>query len=261
MTTPLIWEPVSDLIGLITLNRPERRNALSRDLLEALLCRLDDAERNGSRVLMIQGAGPAFCAGMDLVEAADPDAAEVNVRLIADLYLRLAGSPLITIALAHGAAYAGGAGLMASCDFVLAAESLTVAFPEVRRGLIPALVGVVLSGRLPEIRLRELLLWGEPIDARAAADCGLVNRIVPADSLRSEGLALAGTLLKGAPQAIRATKHHLRQLQAPDFAERMSAALERHLYERNGVEASEGIAAFRERRDPCWNASGDVSVP
>lgn len=252
MTQPvLLIERPSNPLAIVTLNRPNRRNALSIELLEALYQTFEMlAAEPRRRAVILRGAGPVFCAGLDLVEAADVALAERSAGLVARLLKTVLASPLVTVAAVQGGAYAGGGGLMAACDFVVAAEDARFAFPEVRRGLTPALISVVLRGRVRDFDLRELFLIAEPIDARRALEMGLVNRVVPSDRLLPEAQALAATALLGAPEAVRRTKTLLRS--AEDDARLFDEALAAHEAARLSEEAQEGIAAFQERRPPSW---------
>lgn len=246
-------DPVSPVISRIILNRPERRNALSLELMLGLQAAFEDLEFSGQRAVILQGAGAVFCSGLDLVEAADPARAEESAQCVARLFETVLCSSLITVAAAEGVAFAGGAGLLACCDFVVASQTLQIGFPEVRRGLIPALVSVLLSGRIPESKLRELFLSAEPVSADAALAMGLANRIAPPDSILSEATRMAETVLQGAPEAVRVTKRHLRDLRWPGLKAQLQAALAAHVHARRGWEAREGIAAFLERRAPHWS--------
>jgi methylglutaconyl-CoA hydratase len=252
--TVLIVERPDDVMAIVTLNRPERRNALTIELLESLCRTLEVlAAEPRRRVLILRGAGPAFCGGLDLYEAADIEVAQRAAHWVARTFELLSTTALITIAAAHGSAYAGGAGLLACCDFALAAEGLRICFPETRRGLVPALAAAALRGRLRGGELRELLLLGEPVDAQRAVSMGLVHRVVPADSLLAEAQSMAATLVKGAPEAVRETKRLLRELGSAERADLFARALEFHQRARLGNEACEGLAAFREHRDPNWD--------
>jgi methylglutaconyl-CoA hydratase len=249
-TSVLIIEPQDEATVILTLNRPERRNALSIELMQSLCRTLETLSAEpGRRVVILRGAGPAFCAGLDLYEAAEPELAETSADWVARTFEALATSPLVTIAAAHGAAFAGGAGLLACCDFVIAADDLQIAFPEVRRGLVAALAAVALQTRLRASDLRELLLLAEPIDAMRAQRLGLVDRVTPADRMLAEAQQLAATLLKGAPEAVRQTKRLLREVSPTNPARLFQQALEVHKHARTSSEATEGLAAFRERRE------------
>lgn len=250
MSSSLLLDSPSASLTILTLNRPNRRNALTVELMEALFRTLAElATDPARRVVILRGAGPAFCAGLDLVEAGDAKLAEQSAEGVAKVLSALLETPLVTIAAAHGAAYAGGAGLIAACDFAIAADDLKVAFPEVRRGLVPALVSVVLQDRLRDAEVRELLLLGDAIDANRAKEIGLVHRVVPADRVFDEARSLAEKILLGAPNAVRLTK---RLLRPGDHAARFQAALDVHKLARQSTEAREGVAAFREKREPKW---------
>lgn len=249
----LLVERPDGAIALLTLNRPERRNALTIELMETLCGTLDAlAAEPRRRLVILNGAGPAFCAGLDLQESADPSTAEHGAEWVARTLQTLSQSPLVTIAAAHGAAFAGGAGLLSCCDFVIGTPELRIAFPEVRRGLVPALVGAILIDRLRDADLRELFFIGEPVAAEQAQAMGLVHRIVPADRLLDEARALAATILQGAPEAVRQTKRLLQELRSNAPSQRLAQALEFHKRARSSDEAREGIAAFFEHRAPSW---------
>lgn len=250
----LTLDRVDATTAILTLNRPDRRNALSMELMESLCVAVESlASAPQRRVVILRGSGPVFCAGLDLVEAAELDAFERSADWVARTFQTLASTALLTIAAAHGGAYAGGVGLMACCDFVMAADDLRVGLPEVRRGLVPALVTAVLRGRLRLSDLRQMAILGEPIDAHQALGIGLVDRVVPAHELMTEAQGLAATVLKGAPDAVRQTKRLLCELPWGDLAQRFARALEYHKQARRSDEAREGLAAFRERREPRWS--------
>ena len=249
----LIVERPDDATAELILNRPDRRNALTMELMEALCGALESlAGEPRRRVAILRGAGPAFCAGLDLHEAAQTDFVKQSAVWVARTFQTIAASPLVTIAAVHGAAYGGGAGVMACCDFVIAAENLRICFPEVRRGLLPALVAAVLRPRLRDGDLRELLLLGEPIDAPRARQMGIVRQVVPAERLLVEARAMAATILKGGPDAVRRTKRLLGELDSTDSGSLFARALEFHKQGGLSDEAQEGMAAFREHREPNW---------
>lgn len=255
MSDPLLLvECPDDAIAVLTLNRPERRNALTIGLMEQLCETLTVlATEPSRRVVILNGAGPAFCAGLDLQESANLSTAEHGAEWVARTLQTLSQSPLVTIAAAHGAAFAGGAGLLSCCDFAIGTPELRISFPEVRRGLVPALVGAILQDRLRDADLRELFFIGEAICSERAQAMGLLYRIVPADRLLEETRALAATILQGAPDAVRQTKRLLQELRSTAPAQRLARALEFHKRARSSDEAREGIAAFFERRAPKWS--------
>ncbi|MDR3633966.1 MAG: enoyl-CoA hydratase/isomerase family protein [Isosphaeraceae bacterium] len=244
-------------VTVLTLNRPERRNALARVVIDQLgdfLARA--AVEPGVRAVVITGAGPVFCAGMDLKDAAanadTPEAekqAVDDVQAIADLIQQVHRLPKPVVAALNGDAYAGGAGLALACDLVVAAEHARIGFPEVRRGLVAAVVLHDLVRQAGERRARELLLTGAPIVAATAERWGLVNRVVPADQCLSTALDLARGLVGSGPKAIATTKHLLDEAGGPaDLrgAAAVSAAV------RVSEEAQEGMRAFVEQRAPRW---------
>ncbi len=249
----LTLESLDESTAVLTLNRPERRNALSIELMESLCDAMQSlAAEPDRRVVILCGAGPVFCAGLDLYEAAEIECAEQSAQSLVRTFETLATSSLVTIAAAHGAAYAGGAGLLACCDFVMGAEDLRIGFPEVRRGLVAALAAAALLNRLRDGDLRELLLVGEPIDAWRAMQMGLIQRIVRADRLRIESQQIAAAVRKGAPEAVRHSKRLLNDLRGRSISEIFARALELHKLARLSDEAHEGLAAFRQRREPEW---------
>lgn len=241
-------------VTTITLNRPEKRNALNLALLEQLRAVIATAEADSTqRILVLGGAGPAFCSGLDLSEANAPDAVGRSAGLVSEVLNALATSRLVTIARVHGAAMAGGAGLMSACDFAIATQTAKFGFPEVRRGLVPALIMTLLRRQLQERDTRELLLLGEPFDAVRARVVGLINRVVVDDAaLDAEVQSLVSSLLQGAPNALAETKRLLRELWPVPLADDLRRANAFHLAARNGAEAQEGIAAFNEKRPPRW---------
>jgi methylglutaconyl-CoA hydratase len=243
----LIVDTTQRGIAQVTLNRPEKRNALNLALLKALNVALKELADN--RVVILQGAGPVFSAGMDLSEAANPDLAEEITLAIRDLLIALYRSPLVIIAAVHGAALAGGAGLLAACDLVVAAEGTSIGFPETRRGLIAAQVSVLLRHQLPLHAVRELLLTGSLVDARRAYEMGLVNRIVPPQDLLSTAQRLASEILLGGPEAVKAAK---RMLASPTLEADLDIAMTFSRQARASKEADEGIRAFLEKRKPSW---------
>src|SRR5256886_7212934 len=182
----VLIEKQSPQITLLTLNRPERRNSITFELLNELIAAIKVAsDQADERVLILRGAGAAFCTGLDLKEAADEKKAHMTAELVAKTLITLAETRLVTIATVHGAAVAGGAGIMSACDFVIAAERTKIGYPEVRRGLVAGLVMTFLRRQLRERDLRELLLASELITAERAREIGLVNRVVASGELDS----------------------------------------------------------------------------
>src|SRR5216117_3854661 len=203
----VLIEKESPQISVVTLNRPERRNALTLELLTELCAAIKVAsEQPEQRVLILRGAGAAFCTGLDLKEAADSTKAHATAEMVANTLVAISQTRLLTIAAVHGAAVAGGAGIMSACDFVVAAERTKIGYPEVRRGLVAGLVMTFLRRQIGERNMRELLFSAELIDAQRAKKIGLVNRVVAQNQLMSEALKFAESALQGAPGALAETK-------------------------------------------------------
>lgn len=237
----------------ITLNRPEKRNALNIPLLEALCAAVDEANGDASvRAVVLRGNGPAFCAGLDLKEAGDPANSHHSAELIARMLSGVYYSSKVTIAAVQGAALAGGAGLMSCCDLVIAAADATMGYPEVRRGMVAGLVMTFLRRQLHERHARELLLTGEIITAERAEELGLINRCVPVDFLDTAVEQALDKILKGAPGAIARSKRLLDELWHHSAQSDFERALSLHVEVRNAHEAQEGMKAFVEKRQPSW---------
>jgi methylglutaconyl-CoA hydratase len=249
----VLIEKLSPQITAITLNRPERRNSLTIELLNELISAIKVAsDEPRERVLILRGAGAAFCTGLDLKEAADDKKAHLTAEMVAKTLITLAQTRLITIAAVHGAAVAGGAGIMSACDFVIAAEKTKIGYPEVRRGLVAGLVMTFLRRQVGERNMRELLLGGELIDPHRAREIGLVNRVVAPNELMNEARKFADSALQGAPNAIGQTKRLIEELWSSSVKKDVELALKHHMQARESAEAKEGIAAFNEKRPPNW---------
>lgn len=251
---PVLTAATAGPVTTLTLNRPDKRNALNLDLLEALIAAIAATERDTTqRVLVLRGAGPAFCSGLDLAEAAQPDRAHASAELVARALVTLSRTRLVTLAAVHGAAIAGGAGLMSACDFAVATRDTRFGFPEVRRGLVAGLIMTFLRRQLRERDVRELLLLGELFDAGRAHALGLVNRLADDEAaLDREVATLAHAILQGAPDALARTKQLLAELWPHSVQHDCEHALAFHLQARNSPEAAEGIAAFHAKRPPSW---------
>jgi len=252
MPTILI-EKQTPHVTVLTLNRPERRNALTIELLTELSAAIKMASgQPQQRVIILRGAGAAFCTGLDLKEAADQTKAHATAEMVAKTLIAISQTPLVTIAAVHGAAVAGGAGIMSACDFVVAAQGTKIGYPEVRRGLVAGLVMTFLRRQVGERNIRELLLGSELIDADQANKIGLVNRVVEKTDLMTEALKFAQSVLQGAPGALTQTKRLIEELWSTSVKEDVEVALKYHVQAREAEEAREGIAAFNEKRSPNW---------
>jgi methylglutaconyl-CoA hydratase len=237
----------------LTLNRPERRNALTIELLTEMTAALEAAAADpAQRLLVLRGAGQAFCAGLDLQETTVTEKAHRSAEMVANTLLAISQTRLITIAQIHGAALAGGAGLMSACDFVIAAEGTKIGYPETKRGLVAGLVMTFLRRQLRERDIRELLFTGDLISPERAREIGLVNRVVAHDELEKETEKIMAAVLQNAPVALTNTKKLIEELWSSSVKEDVERALRHHMEARESAEAREGIAAFLEKRAPKW---------
>ena len=249
----VLIEKQAPQITVVTLNRPERRNALTIELLTELQAAIKVlSDQPQERVIILRGAGAAFCTGLDLKEAADHTKAHATAEMVANTLIAVSQTHLVTVAAVHGAAVAGGAGIMSACDFVVAAHKTKIGYPEVRRGLVAGLVMTFLRRQIGERNMRELLLGSELIDAERAKEIGLVNRVVARDDVISEAQKFADSVLQGAPGALAQTKRLIDDLWWHSVKEDVDLALKYHLQARESDEAREGIAAFNEKRKAKW---------
>lgn len=241
-------------ISIVTLNRPAKRNALSIELCVNLKATIEQVvNTTGQRVLILNGNGPVFCAGLDLEELQNKNLQEESTHMIAEVLTELYRCPLVTIAAVHGAAIAGGGGLMSACDFVLAAEGTKIGFPEVHRGLVAAQIMPILMRQVNIRQLKELLILGNIIGPEKALEIGLVNRVVKKEQLLDEALQIAKQSLKGAPCAIYDTKLLLEKLYPGQFDKDLEEAIVYHKKARQSLEAEEGVRAFLEKKEPVWD--------
>src|SRR5262245_35165601 len=249
----ILIEKQTPQVTIVTLNRPERRNALTIELLSELSAAVKIASDEAQeRVLILRGAGAAFCTGLDLKEAANQTKAHATAEMVASTLIAISQTRLITIAAVHGAAVAGGAGIMSACDFVVAAQGTKIGYPEIRRGLVAGLVMTFLRRQVGERNMRELLFGSELIDADRAKDMGLVNRVVAQPELMNEAQKFAQSVLQGAPHALTQTKRLIEGLWSSPVKEDVDLALKYHMQARESEEAREGIAAFNQKRKPKW---------
>ncbi len=250
---PNVLVETQDRTTILTLNRPDRRNALTIELMTELADAVVAVGADkGQRILVLRGAGKAFCAGLDLNETTITARAHQSAETIAKMLLALSQTRLITIAQVHGAAVAGGAGIMSACDFVVAAERTKIGYPEAKRGLVAGLVMTFLRRQLRERDVRELLFTGDLITAERAREIGLVNRVVAPNELENEVGKLARAILQNAPGALASSKRLLEELWSTSVQEDVERALRHHMEARESSEAKEGIAAYLEKRPPNW---------
>jgi methylglutaconyl-CoA hydratase len=245
-------------VALLTLNRPDVRNALDSELVgrlsEALIGLSKDPE---IRSMVITGGGSAFCAGADLATLESLQTASLlendeDCRHLKNFYRTLATFPKPVIGAVNGPALAGGCGLASLCDVLIAAPAASFGYPEVRIGFVAAMVLVFLARQLGERLARELLLTGRLFDAEEARGIGLVNRVVPAESLIDEAVAFAEKIARGAPASLSLTKELLWHTSGMPMESALDLAARTNVFARQNPEMHEGLAAFLEKRKPKW---------
>jgi methylglutaconyl-CoA hydratase len=245
-------------IATITLNRPDKRNAISFELIDDLLRGLKEVEDSDAIILILTGAGKAFSSGMDLdnlkqLIGRSPEQnlqdSETMVRLFRSLY----EFPKLTIAAVNGAAIAGGTGLALLCDFTLAVPEAKFGYTEVRIGFVPAIVSTFLLRQVGEKQARDLLLTGRIIGAEEAARMGLVNEIVAPENLMTRARELAALLMENSPASLRATKKVLNDHSRAELDAQIEAAVRENAAVRTTADFREGVTSFLEKRKPVWS--------
>ncbi|MDA8184586.1 MAG: crotonase/enoyl-CoA hydratase family protein [Actinomycetota bacterium] len=242
-------------VEILTINRPEARNAINGDVSKAMSSAFDElAEDSEAWVVILTGAGDkAFSAGMDLKAFASGEGNSIIGASGGFAGITQRDFPKPVIAAVNGSCLAGGCEIMLACDLVVAAEHATFGIPEAKRGLIAGAGGLIrLPKRLPMAIALELGLTGDPIDAKRALELGLVNRVVPAERLMDEALSLAGTIAENAPLAVRWTKKVMRQAADLPEAEGWKLNAEAVGVVFSSKDAMEGPVAFAEKRKPNW---------
>jgi methylglutaconyl-CoA hydratase len=249
----VIFKRFSEEVAASILNRPEKRNALSINLMQQLCAHAEQVEKDGKiRVWILRANGPAFCAGLDVSEARDPELGAESVKMVNQCLLRIYRIPAVTLAMVHGAARGGGVALVAACDFAVAGAEATIGLPEVLRGMVPAHVTSVLVRKLNRADIRELFLSGKSIDAERARQMGLFQHVGNMETAAQE---ITSQLLQAAPGALAKTKKLIDQLYSRNLEDDIELCMQHHLQARDGVEAQEGIRAFLEKRKPAWSKS------
>jgi enoyl-CoA hydratase len=244
-------------VALVTLNRPEARNAISPEVSREMVGILDDIEGDaGVRAVVLTGAGDVFSAGADLKVVASGRAADIaNVKgSFAGIVTRDFPKPII--AAVNGPALAGGFEIVLSCDLVVAADTARFGIPEVQRGLMAAAGGLIrLPKRVSLAIALELAMTGDPIDAPRALALGLVNRVVPRDAVVSEALALAERIGQNSPIAVRMSRQLVREAAEMSEAEGWKRTNELSVAVFTSGDAIEGATAFAEKRAPQWKST------
>ena len=244
-------------IATITLNRPDKRNAISFELIDDLLHALQEVEKSDALVLIVTGAGKAFCSGMDLENlkgllGRSPEQNLEDSQTMVRLFRSLYEFPKATIAAVNGAAVAGGTGLALLCDFTLAVPEAKFGYTEVRIGFVPAIVSTFLLRQVGEKQARDLLLTGRIFGADEAARMGLINEIVAPEKLLARARELAALLMENSPASLRATKKLLNDHARAELDTQIEAAVRENAAVRTTADFREGITSFLEKRKPVW---------
>jgi methylglutaconyl-CoA hydratase len=245
-------------IATLTLNRPEKRNAISYELIEDMLRGLDEAVESHALVLIVTGAGKAFCSGMDLENlkallGRSPEQSVSDSQTMARLFRSLYEFPKPTIAAVNGAAIAGGCGLATVCDFTLAVPEARFGYTEVRIGFVPAIVTTFLLRQVGEKHARDLVLTGRIIDANEALRIGLINEIVQPENLMSRAGQLAAQLVENSPMSLVKVKQLFNEHRRAELDAQIRAAIRENAAVRATPDFREGILSFLEKRKPRWS--------
>jgi methylglutaconyl-CoA hydratase len=244
-------------VATVTLNRPDKRNAISYELIEDLIRALEEVRNSSARILILTGAGKAFCSGMDLdnLKALIGRTRDQNLedsRTMVGLFRSLYEFPKITIAAVNGAAIAGGTGLALLCDFTLAVPEAKFGYTEVRIGFVPAIVSTFLLRQVGEKIARDLLLTGRIFDAAEALKMGLINEIVAPEKLFDRARELAEQLAENSPLSLLQTKRLLTDHARAELDAQIEAAIRENAGIRESADFREGIESFLEKRKPKW---------
>jgi methylglutaconyl-CoA hydratase len=244
-------------VATLTLNRPEKRNAISFELIDELIRALDEVAKSDAIVLIVTGAGKAFCSGMDLdnlkaLLGRTPEQNLQDTQTMVQLFRSLYEFPKVTIAAVNGPAMAGGTGLALLCDFTLAVPDAKFGYSEVRIGFVPAIVSTFLLRQVGEKQARDLLLTGRIFGSEEAGRMGLINEIVPAENLMARARELAALLMENSASSLRATKQLLTDHARMELDAHIAAAVRENAAIRRTADFREGITSFLEKRKPVW---------
>jgi methylglutaconyl-CoA hydratase len=244
-------------VATLTLNRPEKRNAISFELIDELIRALDEVAKSDAIVLIVTGAGKAFCSGMDLdnlkaLLGRTPEQNLQDSQTMVQLFRSLYEFPKVTIAAVNGPAMAGGTGLALLCDFTLAVPDAKFGYTEVRIGFVPAIVSTFLLRQVGEKQARDLLLTGRIFGSEEAARMGLINEIVPAENLMARAREWAALLMENSASSLRATKQLLTDHARMELDAHIAAAVRENAAIRRTADFREGITSFLEKRKPVW---------
>ena len=245
-------------ICTITFNRPEKRNAVSFELVREIGAALDHAAKSdATQVVIFTGAGKAFCAGLDLEELKSliGKSQEQNVKdsqTMAEMFRRIYDFPKPTIAAVNGAAIAGGTGIATMCDFTLAVPEAKFGYTEVRIGFVPAIVSSYLVFQVGHKIARDLLMTARLFDAAEAHRYGLVNEVLAPEQLMPRALEIAKLLMENSPSSVRATKRLINGFIKDQLDVQVKAAVEDNARIRTTADFKEGVSSFLEKRKPVW---------
>ncbi len=246
-------------VRTLTLNRPDRRNALTPEMQEELIAALEAAAASTTTtVLILTGAGDAFCAGLDLsalqaMAGKTSNELDADARRISRMFRTLYELAVPTIAAVNGHAIAGGTGLATLCDFTLAVPAAKFGYTEVKIGFVPAVVSAYLTLQIGDKRARDLLLTGRLFMADEARQLGLVTELVAPEALTARSEALAATLQANSPTSLRATKALLATQNRAWLDTAIDAAMHANARSRETPDFREGVTAFLEKRKPVWS--------
>ena len=257
---PLVRLTTQDDVARLVLSRPQKRNALTRAMLEEVHSAVQTVAVDPSlRLLVLAAEGPVFCAGMDLVEmqdrAANLDATHLwrgDARVYRDVVAALVQLPIPTLAIVQGPVVAGGVGLVLACDIVLAAETATFALPEPQRGITAAVVAPLVTHRAGAGAATYLLLSGRTLSADDGLRLGLCHELSPPDALNERSDDLCRSILTGARSALALTKELLLDTAGRQLLADLEAGMQVSAIARETDDAREGLAAFLEKRPPAW---------
>lgn len=249
-------------IAKLTLNRPDKRNAISTRMICDLQSVLDEVEQSKARVVIVIGAGKAFSAGMDLdmlaaIGKQSPVENQEDSRRMAKMFRRIWSFPKPMIAAVHGAALAGGCGIATLCDFTLAAPEARFGYTEVKIGFLPAIVSVFLTRQIGDKRSRDLLLTGRIIEPAEAKEMGMVTEIVPADRLMDRAYELASVLIAASPSSLTRAKRLLTTAAEAGIDHDLERAVLENARIRCTPDFKEGLASFLEKRKPVWHGDSE----
>ena len=247
-------------VGRLTLDRPDKRNALKREFIEQIQQGITQLESEpGLRVLLLEAEGSVFCAGMDLAEMQQRAESEQghqewqqDSQVYADTLTALFQLPVPTIAVVQGPVLAGGMGLVLACDIILASDQAFFMLPEPARGITASMVTPFLVHRVGSGPASYMLLSGERVSAQVARDLGLCHDVVAGDDLAERCRRMVDAILTGSPSALAITKQHLSDCAPTDVLGDLEKSIQVSAQARETEDAREGLAAFLEKRKPAW---------